>query len=206
MARLRHGVLPGLGQVLRDRVDKRVRLRLLQRPGGLHQLRLRRVHLVEHHARVHAGYAVEARVARLDVGAIGEVRLEPNSRLRLVKAATTDHRGPAPDRPATATGVGAPAGTDGLSLVPYTGSDAGQMTVGGELNKLAGNIALFRDAAGVHWRSDYTESLPLGEAIAIGLLQEMSLGFNEDDAFFELTRFDGQRIRIFDGKVEPVVA
>ena len=94
---------------------------------------------------------------------------------------------------------------DGLSLVAYTGTDAAQMTVGGELNKLAGNIALFRSAAGVHWRSDYTESLPFGEAIAIGLLQEMSLGFNEDDAFFELTKFDGQKIRIFDGKVEPVV-
>jgi hypothetical protein len=97
------------------------------------------------------------------------------------------------------------ASPDGLSLVAYTGTDAAQMTVGGELNKLAGNIALFRNAAGVHWRSDYTESLPFGEAIAIGLLQEMSLGFNEDDAFFELTRFDGQKIRIFDGKVVPVV-
>jgi hypothetical protein len=97
------------------------------------------------------------------------------------------------------------ASADGLTLVPYTGADAGQMTVGGELNKLAGNIALFRNAAGVHWRSDYTESLPLGEAVAIGLLQEMSLGFNEDDGFFELTRFDGQKIRIFDGKVVPVV-
>ena len=93
------------------------------------------------------------------------------------------------------------ASSDGLSLVAYTGSDASQMTVGGELNKLAGNIALFRNAAGVHWRSDYTESLPFGEAIAIGLLQEMSLGFNEDDAYFELTKFDGQKIRIFDGKV-----
>ncbi|HYW13437.1 MAG TPA: vanadium-dependent haloperoxidase, partial [Longimicrobium sp.] len=97
------------------------------------------------------------------------------------------------------------ASNDGLSLVAYTGAGAGSMTVGGELNKLAGNVALFRNAAGVHWRSDYTESLPLGEAIAIGMLQEMSLGFNEDDAFFELTKFDGQRIRIFDGKVVPVV-
>ncbi|HEX8904663.1 MAG TPA: vanadium-dependent haloperoxidase [Longimicrobiaceae bacterium] len=89
----------------------------------------------------------------------------------------------------------------GTSLIAYTGADASQMTVGGEINKLAGNIALFRNAAGVHWRSDYTESLLLGEAVAIGLLQEMSLGFNEDDAYFELTRFDGKTIRIFDGKV-----
>ncbi|HEX6750700.1 MAG TPA: vanadium-dependent haloperoxidase [Longimicrobium sp.] len=93
------------------------------------------------------------------------------------------------------------AASNGLSLIAYTGADATQMTVGGELNKLAGNIALFRNAAGVHWRSDYTESLVLGEAIAIGLLQEMSLGFNEDDGYFQLTKFDGNTIRIFDGKV-----
>jgi hypothetical protein len=97
------------------------------------------------------------------------------------------------------------ASADGLSLVAYTGADAGQMTVGGELNKLAGNIALFRNAAGVHWRSDYTESLPFGEAIAIELLQEMSLGFNEKDAYFSFTKFDGQTIRIADGKVEVVL-
>jgi hypothetical protein len=52
------------------------------------------------------------------------------------------------------------ANADGTALVSYTGTDAAQLTVGGELNKLAGNIVLFRNAAGVHWRSDYTESLP----------------------------------------------
>ncbi|HEX6040345.1 vanadium-dependent haloperoxidase [Longimicrobium sp.] len=99
------------------------------------------------------------------------------------------------------------ASPDGLTLVDYT-PPVGEapLTVGGELNKLAGNIAIFRNGAGVHWRSDYTESLPFGEAIAIGLLQEMSLGFNEDNGFFELTKFDGQKIRIFDGKVVPVVS
>lgn len=97
------------------------------------------------------------------------------------------------------------ASADGLSLVAYTGADAAQLTVGGELNKLAGNIALFRNAGGVHWRSDYTESLPLGEAVAIGLLQEMSLGFNEDDAYFQLTKFDGTTVRIHHGIVELVL-
>jgi hypothetical protein len=97
------------------------------------------------------------------------------------------------------------ASADGTALAIYTGADAAQMTVGGELNKLAGNIALFRNAAGVHWRSDYTDSLPLGEAVAIGLLQEMSLTFNEEDAFFQLTRFDGITVRISGGVVEPLV-
>ena len=96
------------------------------------------------------------------------------------------------------------ASADGSTLCPCA-SLSTPLTVGGELNKLAGNIAIFRDAAGVHWRSDYTESLILGESVAIGLLQEMSLGFNEDDAFFELTRFDGDKVRIFDGQVVTIL-
>lgn len=55
---------------------------------------------------------------------------------------------------------------DGLAVMPYTGADAGQMTVGGELNKVAANIAIGRNIAGVHWRSDYTQSVLLGEAAA----------------------------------------
>ncbi|MEW5925854.1 MAG: vanadium-dependent haloperoxidase [Gemmatimonadota bacterium] len=99
------------------------------------------------------------------------------------------------------------AAADGLSLLAYT-PPAGEppLTVGGEINKLAGNIALFRNAAGVHWRSDYTFSLLLGEAVAIRLLQELSITFNEDEAFFQLTRFDGTTVRIEDGFVDAVPA
>ncbi|WP_375768284.1 vanadium-dependent haloperoxidase [Archangium gephyra] len=95
------------------------------------------------------------------------------------------------------------ANADGTALVAYTEADRTQMTVGGELNKLASNIALFRNAAGVHWRTDYCESLLLGERVALGLLRELSLTVNEDDAFFLLTRFDGARIRVVGGNVEP---
>ena len=55
------------------------------------------------------------------------------------------------------------ASADGLALRPYRGPD---LTVGGELNKLASNIALGRDAAGAHWRSDASEGIKLGEAVA----------------------------------------
>lgn len=90
------------------------------------------------------------------------------------------------------------ADSSGLALFPYSGAT---LTVGGELNKLAGNISLFRNAAGVHWRSDHTESLLLGEAVAMALLQELSLAFNEEYGFFQFTRFDGVIVRIEDGKV-----
>jgi hypothetical protein len=70
-----------------------------------------------------------------------------------------------------------------------------KMTVGGELNKLAANIAIGRNMAGVHWRSDYTESLRLGEAIAIGILEEQKLTYNESSTF-TVTKFDGTAVTI----------
>jgi hypothetical protein len=85
---------------------------------------------------------------------------------------------------------------DGLSLVPYLGSDAGDLTVGGELNKVAANVALGRNTAGVHWRSDGTESMKLGEQIAIGILKEQRACYNEVFNGFSLTKFDGTTITV----------
>jgi hypothetical protein len=83
---------------------------------------------------------------------------------------------------------------DGLAVVPYTGSDAGDLTVGGELNKIAANVALGRNIAGVHWRSDGTESMKLGEAIAIGILKDQRACYNEVFNGFSLTKFDGTTV------------
>lgn len=85
---------------------------------------------------------------------------------------------------------------DGLSLVPYTGSDAGDLTVGGELNKIASNVANGRNIAGVHWRSDANESLKLGEQIAIGILRDQRACYNEVFNGFSLTKFDGTTITV----------
>jgi hypothetical protein len=75
----------------------------------------------------------------------------------------------------------------GMNLIPFAGPP---LTVGGELNKLAANISIGRNAAGVHWRSDYTESIRLGERLAIGLLDEQKLTYNESSSL-SLTKFDG---------------
>jgi len=80
---------------------------------------------------------------------------------------------------------------DGLTLVPYGGADAGDLTVGGELNKIASNVALGRNTAGVHWRSDANESIKLGEQIAIGILKDQRGSYNENFGGFSLTKFDG---------------
>jgi hypothetical protein len=54
------------------------------------------------------------------------------------------------------------ASGDGLSLIAYTGSDGAQITLNGEINKLASNIGMARNFAGVHWRTIY----PMGCGLA----------------------------------------
>lgn len=88
------------------------------------------------------------------------------------------------------------ASDDGLSLLPYTGADANQLTLGGEINKIAANIAVGRNHAGVHWRSDYMQGLMLGEAIAISVLRDQRASFNESFSGFTFTKFDGTRITV----------
>ncbi|RXI96358.1 phosphatase PAP2 family protein [Anaerobacillus alkaliphilus] len=83
--------------------------------------------------------------------------------------------------------------SDGLSLVPYSTTP---LTIGGELNKLAANISLGRDFAGVHWRSDGIEGIKLGEAVAIEMLSDYKETYNEDFTGFTLTKFDGSEITI----------
>jgi membrane-associated phospholipid phosphatase len=85
------------------------------------------------------------------------------------------------------------ASADGLSLIPYEGPP---LTLGGELNKVAANISIARDFAGVHWRSDGVQSMLLGEQIAISLLRGYRLTYNEPFNGFSLTTFSGRKITV----------
>jgi hypothetical protein len=81
--------------------------------------------------------------------------------------------------------------SDGLALVPYTGNDAGQITVNGELNKLAHNVSFGHGIhAGIHWRSDTDSSMVLGEALAISVLQDKAPTYNERFTL-SFTKLDG---------------
>jgi hypothetical protein len=80
---------------------------------------------------------------------------------------------------------------DGLSLNPYTGSDAGQLTVNGELNKLGHNVTFGHGIhAGIHWRSDSDTSMLLGEAVALSFLKDRAKTYNEPFSV-TITKFDG---------------
>jgi hypothetical protein len=83
------------------------------------------------------------------------------------------------------------ASADGHGLIPIVD----QLTVGGELDKLASNCIIFRNAAGIHYRSDMESGLSLGETVAIQVLKEMVWRYTEKVTFHFNLR-DGRPITI----------
>lgn len=91
-------------------------------------------------------------------------------------------------------------------LVAVAPNEAKAMTVEGELNKLACNVAMGRSMGGVHWRSDNTRSLRLGEQIAAELLRSESMDYaeratNATAPLWTFTSFNGNKVEISEGKV-----
>lgn len=70
-----------------------------------------------------------------------------------------------------------------------------KITISGELNKLAANISIGRNMAGVHFYTDYYESLRMGERVSMGILIEHMTQIDERmEMAFE--SFDGDYIRL----------
>ncbi len=84
------------------------------------------------------------------------------------------------------------ANRNGNRLRQWTGED---LTLGGELDKLASNIATGRNIAGVHWRADGDDGLTVGEEAGISFLQD-HLREVAEQGEYRLTRFDGTPIRV----------
>jgi hypothetical protein len=59
------------------------------------------------------------------------------------------------------------------------------------LNKLASNVSIGRNFAGIHYRSDASEGLRLGEAVALSYLADMRQCMTEDFGAFTVDTFDG---------------
>ncbi len=85
------------------------------------------------------------------------------------------------------------ANQDGTALVQLNLNKP--LTVEGELNKIASNISIARDWAGVHYFTDYIESLRMGEQIALGMLEEQRLCYHENFTM-SVPLFDGTTVKI----------
>jgi membrane-associated phospholipid phosphatase len=82
---------------------------------------------------------------------------------------------------------------DGLFLVP---AEEAELTIGGEIDKLASNIAFGRNFAGVHYRSDAVEGMNLGESVALAYLRDARRCLTEEFDGFALTTFSGTPVLV----------
>ena len=81
--------------------------------------------------------------------------------------------------------------SDGLTTIPFVGPD---LTVIGELNKIAWNVAVGRNFGGVHWRSDAIASLQLGQDIAVEILRDIRGNYPEPFTGYSFTGFNGETV------------
>jgi hypothetical protein len=93
---------------------------------------------------------------------------------------------------------------DGSELVTAEETDAmgvdETLTVRGELNKLASNMALGRNRAGIHYRTDGIEGLRLGERAAIRFLRDqLTLPSRIEGVTLSLETFDGETVTVEPG-------
>jgi len=92
------------------------------------------------------------------------------------------------------------SGSDGQKLENIRESipnlDTNPITIAGELNKLAANISIGRDMAGVHFYTDYYESLRMGERISTGILLEQLTQYDEA-VEFSFHSFDGDLVHLY---------
>jgi len=96
----------------------------------------------------------------------------------------------------SSTGLSAVQSTDGSALNSYTDADASQMTIHGELNKLASNISLGRNMLGVHFRSDGDEGMKLGEKVALQWFKDLKKQQNEAIGDVTIVKFDGSSVTV----------
>ena len=86
--------------------------------------------------------------------------------------------------------------TDGNSLVSYSGADAGDLTVHSELNKLAANISIGRNIAGVHYRADGDCGMMLGQKVAIAYFKDYIKRQAELRGDITIVGFDGVEVTV----------
>ncbi|MEM8831463.1 MAG: vanadium-dependent haloperoxidase, partial [Cyanobacteria bacterium P01_G01_bin.19] len=148
------------------------------------------------HATV-AGACVTILKAFFDTSAVlvGDTNNPANARFRRFIPGDSAIAFRAPTLPGPEEGEGVPT-QNGLPkrLTPY--NPGCFLTLEGELNKLAANISIGRNMAGVHYFTDYYDSVRMGEEIAIGILEEQALTYSTDPFVLSLPTFDGDVVRI----------
>lgn len=94
--------------------------------------------------------------------------------------------------------------SDGLSLVPYTGADANDIDINGELSKVAFNVCFGHGVhAGIHFRSSNYWGVLLGEEVALSVLRDRAKSYHEPFTI-NITKFDGSTATITNQNLDAV--
>jgi hypothetical protein len=92
---------------------------------------------------------------------------------------------------------------DGLSLATYSGTDANDIDINGELSKLAFNVCFGHGVhAGIHFRSSNYWGVLLGEEVALSVLRDRAKSYNEP-LTISITKFDGTTATITNQNLDP---
>ncbi len=83
----------------------------------------------------------------------------------------------------------------GEKLRDISTTETESVTISGELNKLAANISIARNIAGVHYYTDYYESLRMGERVSTGILLEHLVQIDEP-VEVDFHSFDGDHVHL----------
>jgi len=82
-------------------------------------------------------------------------------------------------------------------LIPLADGTQNLLTVAGEIDKLACDVAAGRNFAGIHYRQDADNGILLGEQVGIAWLQDQARLYSEElFTGFVLRTFSGQKIRV----------
>jgi hypothetical protein len=94
--------------------------------------------------------------------------------------------------------------SDGTSLTTYSGPDANDIDINGELSKVAFNVAFGHGVhAGIHFRSSNYWGVLLGEEVALSVLRDRAKSYNEPFTM-NITKFDGTTATITNQNLESI--
>lgn len=95
----------------------------------------------------------------------------------------------------------AESNSTGTALVDYTDSDNVNMTIYGEINKLASNSGMGRDWAAVHYRKDISSGILLGEHVAVEFMKDKLSSYVQNNLNGTVPRI---KFRKFDGTLAEI--
>ena len=94
--------------------------------------------------------------------------------------------------------------SDGLGLDTYSGPDAGDIDINGELSKVAFNVAFGHGVhAGIHFRSSNHWGVLLGEEVALSVLRDRAKSYDEPFTM-NIKKFDGTTATITNQNVDSL--